>query len=230
MKDLLGHDPDLADAAEIDALLRRLDKLERPTGGFRMSISDNPWLFNVRSAKGEAKSAQHHYKCLPFHVINAMGQKVSKLCATDSIHGMWATSPLLLKQIDTLQRWGFKYAGLWPWFKGSPLSEGDDPTDEEWNPAFGTGYIGRSCSEFLIIGTRGEPVLLPSAKSLRAAFFNPQREHSRKPDEQYTHAEALSPGPYLELFSRTDRPGWVSFGDQTGRFNKENENGTERKN
>ncbi len=39
-----------------------------------------------------------------------------------------------------------------------------------------------------------------------------KREHSRKPDEQYDIIEACSPGPYLELFARGERNGWVSWG------------------
>jgi hypothetical protein len=41
-----------------------------------------------------------------------------------------------------------------------------------------------------------------------------QREHSRKPDEQYAIIEACSPGPYLELFAHGKRRGWHSRGDQ----------------
>ena len=41
-----------------------------------------------------------------------------------------------------------------------------------------------------------------------------RREHSRKPDEQYRIIESCSPGPYLELFGRGVRPGWVTWGDQ----------------
>jgi N6-adenosine-specific RNA methylase IME4 len=214
--DLLGFDPDVADQREIHEVLAGLAAIERPLGGFRMLLADNPWLYKLRSKKGEQKSAQAKYKCLPIHVIQSMGKSVALLAATDSIIGMWGTSPMLLQQVDTLHRWGFRYAGLWPWFKGSPNSEGDDPEDIEWNPAFGTGYIGRSCSEFMLIGTRGNPVLLDSAKSERAAFFDPVREHSRKPDDQYRKLEAIGPGPYLEIFSRTDRPGWVHFGNQAG--------------
>ena len=41
-----------------------------------------------------------------------------------------------------------------------------------------------------------------------------KREHSRKPDEQYEIIEACSPAPYLELFARGIRKGWVTWGDQ----------------
>ncbi|XWX03228.1 MT-A70 family methyltransferase [Aggregatilineales bacterium SYSU G02658] len=41
-----------------------------------------------------------------------------------------------------------------------------------------------------------------------------KREHSRKPDETYQLIEACSPGPYLELFARGQRPGWVQWGNE----------------
>ena len=41
-----------------------------------------------------------------------------------------------------------------------------------------------------------------------------KREHSRKPDEQYALITSCSPGPYLEMFARGDRPGWSIWGDQ----------------
>jgi N6-adenosine-specific RNA methylase IME4 len=41
-----------------------------------------------------------------------------------------------------------------------------------------------------------------------------KREHSRKPDEQYAIIEACSPGPYLELFARGERPNWTAWGHQ----------------
>lgn len=41
-----------------------------------------------------------------------------------------------------------------------------------------------------------------------------KQEHSRKPDEQYGIIEACSPEPYLELFGRGKRDGWVTWGNQ----------------
>jgi tRNA A37 threonylcarbamoyladenosine synthetase subunit TsaC/SUA5/YrdC len=41
-----------------------------------------------------------------------------------------------------------------------------------------------------------------------------KREHSRKPDELYEIIESCSPGPYLELFARTRRDGWLSWGNE----------------
>jgi N6-adenosine-specific RNA methylase IME4 len=45
-----------------------------------------------------------------------------------------------------------------------------------------------------------------------------KREHSRKPDEQYDIIEACSAGPFVELFGRGTRKGWVTWGDQAGNY------------
>lgn len=43
-------------------------------------------------------------------------------------------------------------------------------------------------------------------------------EHSRKPDEICNRIENLVGGPYLELFARSERPGWDSLGNEVGKF------------
>lgn len=189
---------------------------ERPAGGYRLLLTDWPWEIQMRSEKGYEKSPQRHYKCIPTDIINSLPWGM--LAAPDSVCLQWSTAPMLKLQMAVLEAAGFTYKSYVPWFKGSPNSSGEDPDDPDWNAAFGGGYIFRSCSEIMLVGTRGNPTLLPERRKLRAAFFGPQREHSRKPDEQYSHAEALSPGPMIELFSRTDRAGWVSFGDMSGKF------------
>jgi N6-adenosine-specific RNA methylase IME4 len=55
---------------------------------------------------------------------------------------------------------------------------------------------------------------LPPGRSQVNMIETRKREHSRKPDEQYAIIEACSPGPYLELFARGERPGWTVWGNQ----------------
>jgi N6-adenosine-specific RNA methylase IME4 len=45
-----------------------------------------------------------------------------------------------------------------------------------------------------------------------------RREHSRKPDIMYNHIENLLEGPYIELFARTQRQGWDSWGNEVNKF------------
>lgn len=56
---------------------------------------------------------------------------------------------------------------------------------------------------------------------MRELIVAPVREHSRKPDEVYSRIEALTGGPYCELFARQRWAGWHSWGDQADRFKPE---------
>jgi N6-adenosine-specific RNA methylase IME4 len=80
----------------------------------------------------------------------------------------------------------------------------------------GTGYWTRANPELCLLFTRGKPKRLSAA--VRKLMIAPRREHSRKPDQQYQDIEQLVGGPYLELFARTEREGWTSWGNQTGKF------------
>ena len=60
---------------------------------------------------------------------------------------------------------------------------------------------------------------VPNGKGLCGSkdyIFADRRQHSRKPHEFYKYVESRSKGPYLDLYSRTNRPKWTSAGNQTG--------------
>lgn len=167
-------------------------------------MSDFAWRFALRSSKGESKSAQAQYRVMPLDEIKSL--PVLDLCTANSLHWMWATNPMLDKAIDVMRAQGFEFKTAGTWLK----------TTVHGKVAFGTGYILRSSNEPFIIGTRGNP---KTSKSVRSGFTGLAREHSRKPEEAYAAAERLMPkARRLELYSRTDRPGWDHFGDETGKF------------
>jgi MT-A70 len=70
----------------------------------------------------------------------------------------------------------------------------------------GTGYWTCANPELCLLATRGKPKRL--SRAVRKLIVSPRREHSRKPDEVHERIEALVAGPYLELFARSQRPGW----------------------
>ncbi len=80
----------------------------------------------------------------------------------------------------------------------------------------GMGYWTRQEAEICHLFKRGKPKRL--SRGVRSVIRAPRREHSRKPDEQYDRIEALVEGPYLEMFSRQNRSGWTSWGNQTEMF------------
>jgi N6-adenosine-specific RNA methylase IME4 len=80
-----------------------------------------------------------------------------------------------------------------------------------------TRRAARKAAEICLLFKRGN--LDRRSKSVRQLIIAPIREPSRKPDEAYARIEQLVGGPYLELFSRSTRPGWDVWGDQVGMFN-----------
>lgn len=179
--------------------------LEPNAYGFLMA--DPPWDFSNWSGKGERKNAKAHYRCLPMAEIEAF--PVADLAAPDCLLWMWATNPMLDQQIGCLKAWGFTFKTAGTWVK----------TTVHGKIAFGTGYIFRSSSEPILIGTRGNP---KTSRSIRSVLFGQVREHSRKPEEAFSVAERLMPAARrVELFSRTNRKGWEHWGDEVGKFNGE---------
>jgi N6-adenosine-specific RNA methylase IME4 len=80
----------------------------------------------------------------------------------------------------------------------------------------GMGYWTRANSEPCLLATRGKPKRINA--DVRQGIIEPRREHSRKPDCVPARIERLVEGPYLELFARTQRPGWTVWGNQTDKF------------
>jgi N6-adenosine-specific RNA methylase IME4 len=79
--------------------------------------------------------------------------------------------------------------------------------------SFGLGNYFRGQSEHILFGVKGSQML----KRKDVGTMLPQWErgkggHSSKPEEVYALIESCSPGPYLEMFSRTDRKNWTRWG------------------
>jgi N6-adenosine-specific RNA methylase IME4 len=175
-------------------------------GAYHLIMADPPWRFELRSERGEEKSAQSHYECMSLEDIAAL--PVGDLAAPDCLLWLWATAPMLPQQLAVLEAWGFTFKTSGAWVK----------TTKTGKLAFGTGYVLRNCHEPFLIGTRGRPA---TAKDCRSIVMAETAEHSRKPYSAYTRAEHLLPGDHIrrvELFSRQSRLGWDTWGNQAGAF------------
>lgn len=202
----------------------------RANGGFRVILADPPWAYENWSHKGTDRGAVRHYPVMSVDEIAAL--PVRMLAADDCALFIWCTWPFMPQWPRVLDAWGFQFSGLaWEWIKFNPLTG---------KYAFGGGYGTRKNLEPCLLATRGAPQLkqaLPpnlfglgevpqGVRSVRDfmeampadAIRAPRREHSRTPDEQYSRIETLFDGPYVELFSRTKRPGWAAWGNQTETF------------
>jgi len=145
--------------------------------------------------------------------LNAL--PVSELAADNCVLFLWTCWPVLEWSLRTISDWGFTYKTCgFAWMKANARQM--ELFDEEIEAHMTLGYWTRSNSEVCLLATKGAPKRCSG--NVRQGIIEPRREHSRKPDCVYGRIERLVAGPYLELFARTTRPGWSSWGNETGKF------------
>ena len=184
-----------------------------PLFRYNLIMADPPWSYESWSEGGNKKNAKMQYDCMSLNDIKSM--PVGHLSSPDAVLWLWATNPLLDVAFDVLKAWGFHFKTAGHWSKKT----------KHGKQAFGTGYILRCAGEPFLIGTIGKPW---TSRSVRSVIEGEVREHSRKPEEAYRAAENLCGDvPRLDLFSRQERAGWDSFGNEVGKFDIEYDGPTE---
>lgn len=182
-----------------------------PSKRYRVIYADPPWTFATYSRKGKGRSPEAYYDCMSLEDIKAL--PVADWAADDAVLLLWTTDPLLEKAFDVIRAWGFTYKTVgFYWAKLNKVN-GEAKFDER-SFFTGLGFWTRANPEPCLLATRGRPKR--RAADVRKLVISPRREHSRKPDEVYERIEALCDGPYLEMFARSSRPGWDSWGTETG--------------
>jgi len=169
--------------------------------------ADPPWSFRNWSAKGTGRNAVSHYDCLDFPALARL--PVSELAADDCVLFLWATDPLLPRALELIEAWGFEYKTVgFYWVKSNSAKDGFFT---------GLGYWTRANPEQCLLATRGKPKR--RAKDVRRLVIDRRREHSRKPDEiPGWIVDLYGDRPRLEMFARTQRPGWDAWGNETEKF------------
>jgi N6-adenosine-specific RNA methylase IME4 len=182
---------------------------------YKVIYADPPWTFATYSKKGKGRSPEAHYDCMSFDAIKAL--PVADWAAPDSILLLWVTDPLLPKGLELLDAWGFTYKTVgFYWAKLNKAASPHAYSDTDFFT--GMGFWTRANPEQCLLATRGKPKRI--AKDVRRLVVAPRREHSRKPDEVYENIERLADGPYLEMFARSSRNGWDSWGNQEELFDQ----------
>lgn len=161
---------------------------------------DPPWHFKTYSRdKVSSREARAKYDIMSIEEIIEL--PVATLAAENCLLMLWATWPMLKKQLEVLACWGFTYKSGGHWHK----------VTKHGKQAFGTGYLVRGASEPFLLGTIGAP---KTANNVRNAFTGAVRDHSQKPEEAFTFAEDLMPNVRrCELFSRAPRRHWDVWGN-----------------
>jgi N6-adenosine-specific RNA methylase IME4 len=122
--------------------------------------------------------------------------------APDAVLFCWRVASQVEEAYRVVRAWGFLPKSEIVWRK----------LTKHGKPHFGMGRIVRAAHEACIVATRGKPV--PKVLNMRSVFEAPVGRHSEKPGVFYDRVEELFDGPYLELFARRCRRGWVCLGDE----------------
>jgi N6-adenosine-specific RNA methylase IME4 len=172
---------------------------------FKTILADPPWQFQNRTGK----MAPEHKRLNRYPTMKL--EEIVKLPVADVSDDvchlyLWVPNALLPEGLEVLKAWGFQYKSNIVWEK---IRKDGQPDGR------GVGFYFRNVTELVLFGIKGTNArTLAPARSQVNLIRSQKREHSRKPDELYEVIEQCSEGPYLELFARGVRPGWVIWGNQ----------------
>lgn len=179
--------------------------LPKTVGGFSTVLADPPWRFANRTGKVAPEHRRlDRYSTMSLDAIKEL--QVKEILAPKAHLYLWVPNALLPDGLEVMAAWGFRYVSNIVWAKRR-IDGGPDGR--------GVGFYFRNVTELLLFGVHGSMRTLAPGRSQVNMIETRKREHSRKPDEQYDLIEACSPGAYLEMFARHNRPGWTVWGDES---------------
>jgi len=173
-------------------------------GRFGTILADPPWRFTNRTGKMAPEHKRlSRYPTMTLQQI--MELPVAQLALPKCHLYLWVPNALVLEGLEVMKRWGFQYKTNLVWFK---VRKDNGPDGR------GVGFYFRNVTEMVLFGTRGNLRTLAPGRRQVNIVQSRKREHSRKPDELYDIVESCSPNPYIELFARHQRKGWVQWGNE----------------
>lgn len=181
--------------AKIAALPEPEKVFSQSKASFSTIVIDPPWDWGDEGDQDQLGRARPDYSTMSFSQL--LDLPVGELADTDAHIYMWITNRSLPKGFALLEKWGFRYITAVTWVK----------------PNFGMGNYFRGQTEHVLFGVKGSQPL--KRKDVGTVFEAPRGKggHSSKPESFYDLVESCSHGPYLEMFSRSDRKDWVRWGE-----------------
>lgn len=172
---------------------------------FRTLMADPPWRFTNRTGK----VAPEHKRLARYSTLSTpeiCELPIEHFTESTSHLYLWVPNALLPEGLKVMEAWGFQYKSNIVWRK----IRKDGGSDGR-----GVGFYFRNVTELILFGVKGKNARTEAAGRRQVNYLESRkREHSRKPDEQYTIIEECSKGPFLELFARGTRPEWTYWGNQ----------------
>ncbi len=164
---------------------------------YRTIVADPPWHYEAFANNvGTGGRVELPYASMTLDEIAAV--PVASLAATDCRLFLWATSRYVPAACEIMHMWGFEYSRALVWHKPDP-------------PPVTRNQIAWYGAEFILVGRIGAP---KATGIMPSVITHPNMRHSQKPECFLDFFEQVSPGPYLEMFSRRARLGWDTYGDE----------------
>jgi len=164
---------------------------------FATIVIDPPWDWSDEGDQDQLGRARPDYATMTIDELERL--QVAKHADIDCHLYLWITNRSLPKGFRLLEAWGFRYITALTWVK----------------PHFGMGNYFRGQTEHVLFGVKGsQPLKRKDVGTVFMADRGPDG-HSSKPPSFLELVESCSPGPYLEMFSRSNRDGWTTWGENT---------------
>lgn len=192
----------------------------------RVICADPPWLFGD-ALPGGGRGSIKHYACMGVvDVCNFLPDLIMRgevpPLADDAALFLWRVGTQQREALAVARAWGFNDpTSEVVWVKttrdvddddAAALLDGLEPEDVGPVLRMGMGRTVRNCHEVALICRRGRPET--QSHSERSVIFAPRGEHSAKPEKFHALVQRLYKGPYVELFGRQRREGWLVIGDE----------------
>jgi len=175
----------------IEGVCSSLQELIDDGKRFGCIYADPPWAYANQVTRA---STNNHYSTMS--VKDICGEPVETISAKNAHLHLWTTNAFIREAFDVINAWGFEYKSCLVWVK----------------PQMGIGNYWRVSHEFLLLGVRGD---CPFREHKHMSWIEANRsEHSVKPDVVRRLVEAVSTGPYLEMYGRIASEGWTVYGNQ----------------
>jgi N6-adenosine-specific RNA methylase IME4 len=186
-----------------------------PAGAFRAILADPPWYFRGYTKAVSDRDPRRHYDVMTLSQMCAL--PVGDLAHRDAHLFLWVTGPCLPQAFEVISAWGFRYSGIgFTWIKLKPGVDAERFYADDFH--IGLGYTTRKNAEFCLLARRGNAKR--RSANVRELVISARRDHSRKPDEINGRVVQYCVGPYVELFARSSRRGWTTWGSEADKYDR----------
>ncbi len=175
---------------------------------YRTIVADPPWPYKQDGMQALKRDGSPDKGVSSVARYGSMS--ISDLCDTTFPCGpnahlyLWTTNSFMEEAHQIARAWGFKTKTICTYGK----------VQADGTPSRKSGYYFRGATEHCLFCVRGS-MPLQTNEAVPTLWLWPRLPHSVKPDAFYDLVERVSPGPYLEMFSRRARFGWDYWGDES---------------